>query len=57
MHFLSAKMLLDSGGGGGGIECWIRRENDGHSKLSDVYNIFGILPMNITKNALILVAQ
>ena len=39
------------------IEGWIRRVIDRHVKLSDVDKIFGMLPMNITINTVILAAQ
>ena len=39
------------------IEGWIRRVIDRHVKLSDVDKIYGMLPMNITINTVILAAQ
>ena len=39
------------------IAGWIRRVIDRHVKLSDVDKIFGMLPMNITINTVILAAQ
>ena len=41
----------------GSIECWIRRVIDRQSKLSYLDKIFGVLPMNITINTVILAAQ